>query len=148
MLLLVRLLAEETNFPDKALGEDIVGLPLLAIYRPSSIPVKIGWKPRVDALQVLNFDGIVPLLLSWCWRVCGFLPSRTREVRLTRRDQKMDARTFLCGCDNGNGKFGEQRNEYQYIRGIWTVYTVYTTCCPFVQSFFVVIHYNQSLLTD
>ena len=56
----------------------------------------------------------------------------------------MDARTFLCGCDNGNGKFGEQRNEYQYIRGIWTVvYTVYTILAALLCSHFVVIHYNH-----
>ena len=58
----------------------------------------------------------------------------------------MDARTFLCGCDNGNGKFGEQRNEYQYIRGIWTVCIHYLLLPFFVQSFCG--HSLQSLLTD
>ena len=31
---MVRLLAEETNFPDKAFGEDIIGFPLLAHLPP------------------------------------------------------------------------------------------------------------------
>ena len=42
---MVRLLAEETNFPDKALGEDIVGLPLLE-HLP---PVKYSCQDRLEA---------------------------------------------------------------------------------------------------
>ena len=43
---MVRLLAEETNFPDKALGEVSWVSRFSNTYRPSSIPVKIGWKLR------------------------------------------------------------------------------------------------------
>ena len=50
---MVRLLAEKMNFPDKALGEDIIGFSLL----DHSQPVKYSCqdrlpKPRLTALQV------------------------------------------------------------------------------------------------
>ena len=43
---MVRLLAEDTQFPVKALGQILWVSRLSNLYRPSSIPVKIGWKPR------------------------------------------------------------------------------------------------------
>ena len=75
---MVRLLAADMNFPDMALGRDILGLSLSNIYRPSSTPGKLGCR-RCGRMPsgLRNFDGTVWFLMSWCWRVFGSFPSRT-----------------------------------------------------------------------